>query len=231
MTDPPVAEPTTWRSLAVSRSVDPARERAESRVQAFLDAAVEILSSSGSEDLTVQNVVERSGQSLRSFYLHFAGKYELLLAVFEESIRASANSLAAAIEGVDDPVERLRIFVTEYYRICRLGQPQRSEALLPSRAMGPFGHQLLFDHPEEASRTFAPLVSILEQVLTDAANSGAIRSDLDPEQVAGIVLQAIMFYAFAVTVTGAVSDETPGRGELLWQLLINGLGTNPEQRP
>jgi AcrR family transcriptional regulator len=225
MTDPPVAEATTWRSLAVSRSVDPARERAESRVQAFLDAAIEILGG-GNEDLTVLNVVEHSGQSLRSFYLHFAGKYELLLAVFEESVRAAAESLEAAIEGVDDPVERLRIFVTEYYRICRSGTTHQSDARLPSRAMGNFAHQLLFEHPEEASRSFAPLVSSLEQVLTDAADAGAIRSDLDAEQVAGIVLQAIMFNAFSMTVTGLVSDEMPARGELLWQLLIDGLRTN-----
>ena len=36
------------------------------------------------KDFTVQDVVERSGQSLRSFYQYFAGKHELLLALFEE---------------------------------------------------------------------------------------------------------------------------------------------------
>ena len=43
------------------------------------------------EGFTVQNVVERSGLSLRSFYNHFAGKHELLLALFEESIRMTAD--------------------------------------------------------------------------------------------------------------------------------------------
>ena len=37
---------TSWRDLAVARSLDPARARAEKRVQRFLDAAVGLMSSS-----------------------------------------------------------------------------------------------------------------------------------------------------------------------------------------
>src|SRR5688500_4123797 len=110
--------PTTWRELAVARSLDPARARAEKRVQRFLDAALELMSSSDGKDFTVQQVVERSGQSLRSFYQYFAGKYELLLALFEESVRTTADHLVGAIEGVEDPLERLQVFLREYYLLC-----------------------------------------------------------------------------------------------------------------
>ena len=83
---PATAAPTSFRDVAVARVVDPARLRAERRVQRFLDAALELMSSTSGKDFTVQEVVERSGQSLRSFYQYFAGKYELLLALFEESV-------------------------------------------------------------------------------------------------------------------------------------------------
>ncbi len=88
MTVDPVADPapTSWRDLAVARSLDPARARAEKRVQRFLDAALELMARSPEKEFTVQEVVERSGQSLRSFYQYFAGKHELLLALFEESV-------------------------------------------------------------------------------------------------------------------------------------------------
>ena len=66
-------------------SLDSARTRAENRVQQFLDAAVELMDEDPDRDFTVQEVVDRSGQSLRSFYQYFDGKYELLLALFEES--------------------------------------------------------------------------------------------------------------------------------------------------
>ena len=223
VSEPSRAEPPTWRTRAVSRSVDPARAAAEDRVQRFLDAATELLHSPKGEDFTVQNVVDRSGLSLRSFYHHFAGKYELLLAVFEESVRTTAVHLEQLTEAVDNPLDRLRTFTTEYYRLCRSGQARPSDKRLPNRALGQFAHQLLFDHPDEAAEVFLPLVSLLRQILDDAAASGAIRSDLDREQLAGVILQTIMFNAFGATITGAATDELPGRSELLWELVLRGV--------
>src|SRR5690349_4255820 len=107
------ADATTRREMAVARSLDPARLRAEQRVQRFLDAAMDLMRSSPDREFTVQEVVERSGQSLRSFYQYFAGKHELLLAVFEESVRSSAELVLARIDGITDPLERLHVFTSE----------------------------------------------------------------------------------------------------------------------
>ena len=88
--DPPAAT-VTRRELAVARALDQARSRAENRVELFLDAARELMNTNSGE-FTVQEVVDRSGQSLRTFYQYFAGKHELLLALFEESIRAAGRA-------------------------------------------------------------------------------------------------------------------------------------------
>ena len=86
--------PVRRRDLAVARSLDSARVRSEGRVQRFLDAGFELLASAESgKEFTVQEVVDRSGQSLRSFYQYFAGKHELLLALFDEAIRSTADRL------------------------------------------------------------------------------------------------------------------------------------------
>ena len=97
---PPAEGSASWREQAVARSLDPARVRAEKRVQRFLDAALDLMSDSDSKDFTVQQVVERSGQSLRSFYQYFGGKHELLLAVMEESVRQTAAHLEAVVADV-----------------------------------------------------------------------------------------------------------------------------------
>src|SRR6187431_503577 len=117
--EPPAEVPAaSWRDQAVARSLDSARVRAESRVQRFLDAALELMNDNESgKEFTVQEVVERSGQSLRSFYQYFGGKQELLLALFEESVRSTADHLADKIAGEADPRDRLHTFVVEYYRI------------------------------------------------------------------------------------------------------------------
>src|ERR671925_1472610 len=96
--------PVSWREHAVARSLDPARVRAEKRVQRFLDAALELMNADSAKEFTVQEVVERSGQSLRSFYQYFAGKHELLLALFEESIRTTAEQVRQDVNQSDDPL-------------------------------------------------------------------------------------------------------------------------------
>lgn len=215
---------TSWRELAVARSLDPARARAEKRVQRFLDAALELMSSSENKDFTVQQVVERSGQSLRSFYQYFAGKYELLLALFEEAVRSTADHLAAEVETVDDPLERLRRFTSEYYRLCQPVKPRSAKKGGPPRAMAEFAQQLLTEHPKEASRAFVPLLALLEQILDDAAAAGAIRADLDRRRIAGVILQATMFNAFAATISGTPTRDDAGQAAAeLWQLVFKGL--------
>ena len=229
---PATDRPSSWRELAVARSLDPARARAEERVQRFLDAAVELMMQNDTgKDFTVQDVVERSGQSLRSFYQYFAGKHELLLALFEESVRSTAEHLQQVVDEVDDPFERLHRFVVEHYLLCR--PVRRARATKKSgptpAAMAEFGQKLLTEHPKEASRAFVPVVSLFEQLLDEAAAAGAIRSGLPIRSVAGVALQAIMFNAFAATISGtSIGPDGRDEAEQLWTLFIHGIGTGNE---
>jgi AcrR family transcriptional regulator len=219
----------TWREMAVARSLDPARARAEQRVQRFLDAALELMHSDSEKEFTVQDVVERSGQSLRSFYQYFAGKHELLLALFEESVRSTAEQLQETVNEIDDPFERLHRFVVDHYIICRppvKGKSGRKPRPTPV-AMAEFAQQLLTEHPKEASQAFVPMITLLEQLLADAEAAGGIQPGLPRRRVAGIVLQAIMFNVFAATISGSSIRPDPHEAaEELWGLLLHGIGAD-----
>jgi len=219
--------PSTWRELAVARSLDPARARAEQRVQRFLDAALELMHSDSEKEFTVQDVVEKSGQSLRSFYQYFAGKHELLLALFEESVRSTAEHLQEVVDKIDDPMERLHRFVVEHYVICRpapKGKIGKKPGPTPV-AMAEFAQQLLTEHPKEASQAFVPVITLLEQLLEDAETAGAIQPGLPRRRVAGVVLQGIMFNVFAATISGSSIRPDPHEAaEELWDLIIHGIG-------
>src|SRR6202453_3920414 len=98
----PSAEPA-WKQRAVERSIKTAKLRAAQRVQRFLDAAQAIITEKGTTDFTVQEVVDRARQSLRSFYQHFDGKHELLLALFEDALLRATEQIRAAATGPADP--------------------------------------------------------------------------------------------------------------------------------
>ncbi|HUC04310.1 MAG TPA: TetR/AcrR family transcriptional regulator, partial [Acidimicrobiales bacterium] len=201
--DPHAADaPVRRRDLAVARSLDSARARSEGRVQRFLDAGFELLAMADSgKEFTVQEVVDRSGQSLRSFYQYFAGKHELLLALFDEAIRATAERLEEHTSKEKVPLERMHRFVVEYYRMCLPAPKGRASKNNPTPVMAEFCHQLLTAHQAEASHAFVPLVTLLENVLADAVRAGAVRRGLDRQEVAGRILSTIMFNAaYAATI-------------------------------
>jgi AcrR family transcriptional regulator len=222
----------TWRELAVARSLDSARTRAEVRVQRFLDAAMELMNENSGKDFTVQEVVERSGQSLRSFYQYFGGKHELLLALFEELVRSSAELLEKKVAAVDDPLEKLHVFVVEHYRMARPsvrtkgGPPPKSptKGAPTTPVMVDFAQRLLTDHPAEAARAFAPVVALFNQILDAAADAGAIRPGLRNSFLSGTMLEAIMFNAFSTTIAGVSVRKEEDPAEELWDLFLHGVG-------
>lgn len=134
------------KQRAVERSIKTAKLRAAQRVQRFLDAAQAIIIEKGSTDFTVQEVVDRSRQSLRSFYLQFDGKHELLLALFEDALSRSADQIRAATASHTDPIERLKVAIqllfetsrpdpaakrplfTDFARVCSSRIPPRSRS-------------------------------------------------------------------------------------------------------
>ena len=115
-------EVPAWRQRAVSKSLKAARSRAEKRVQRFMDAAFELIDEKGTTDFTIQEVIDRSEQSLRGFYQYFDGKDELLLALFEETVRRGRRRPAPrrrrGIEA-DRPVARVHDPVARVVRARR----------------------------------------------------------------------------------------------------------------
>lgn len=212
--------------MAVARSLDSARVRSEGRVQRFLDAGFELLAEAQSgKEFTVQEVVERSGQSLRSFYQYFAGKHELLLALFDEAIRSTADYVQEKVSDEKTPLDRLHRFVVEYYRRCLPPADGRSSKSNPTPVLAEFSHELLTAHQEEASRAFVPLMSLLSEVLQEAVDARIVRPGTERHEFVGVVLSTIMFNAaYAGTVSGSAPTKDGERAaEQLWEFISSGI--------
>lgn len=164
MTSP--SEEPAWKQRAVERSIKTAKVRAEQRVQKFLDAAQAIITEKGTTEFTVQEVVDRSRQSLRSFYLQFDGKHELLLALFEDALGRSADQIRAAAAGQSDPVDRLEVAVQLLFELCR-PDPDAKRPLFND-----FAPQLLLTHPAEVKIAHAPLLALFTELMELAAEAG-----------------------------------------------------------
>src|SRR6202167_3337674 len=79
-----------WQRDSVDRSLRNAIDRARKRSDRFVDAAVELLSERDEGDFSIQDVVDRSSQSQRTFYTFFHSKKSLFLPVYETLLRKTA---------------------------------------------------------------------------------------------------------------------------------------------
>ena len=77
----------------------------------IVDAARRLIAERG-ERFTTQELVKEAGVALQTFYRIFAGKDQLLLAVFDDLIAESCAEYEAAAADLPDPVSRLRFYVT-----------------------------------------------------------------------------------------------------------------------
>jgi AcrR family transcriptional regulator len=219
--DPPDEEKRpAWRQRAVSRSLNAARERAEQRVQRFMDAAFELIDEKGSTEFTIQEVIDRSKQSLRGFYQYFDGKDELLLALFEEITRESADDLRAVVEAASEPLERLRAFTIRLHEWCEPIDTPRKRGKHDRRPVSEFSIQLAAKHPERVAAAMAPVSRILVELLDAAVAAGVIR--VPDTRGAAVLMQQLVMYSWF----GNRFVEDPRlrvSAEQTWEFCLRGL--------
>jgi AcrR family transcriptional regulator len=213
------SEEPAWKQRAVERSIKTAKLRAEQRVQKFLDAAQAIITEKGTTEFTVQEVVDRSRQSLRSFYLQFDGKHELLLALFEDALGRSADQIRAAAAGPTDPTERLRVAVELLFELCR-PDPDAKRPLFND-----FAPQLLLTHPAEVKIAHAPQLALFTELMELAQEAGQLRPDANPKRTAAMTMQTVMFIAQS---SASADDATiqPITAEEVWQFCAKGFSAS-----
>ncbi len=206
---PPSEEPA-WRQRAVERSTRAAKLRAEQRVQRFLDAAQTIITEKGNTDFTVQEVVDRSRQSLRSFYQHFDGKHELLLALFEDALRGATDQIRAAASGQSDPLARLKVAVQLLFELSRPDPTARRPPFTD------FAPQLLLSHPAEVRVAHAPLVALLAELMTQAQDAGKLRPGTKARRAAALTMETVMFIAQSSGVSAGGDGAHPLTADEVW---------------
>lgn len=212
----PIESPEpAWRQRAVERSTRAAKLRAEQRVQRFLDAAQELIADKGTTDFTVQEVVERSRQSLRSFYQHFDGKHELLLALFEDALSKSAAEIRERSAAGGDPLEKLRIAVDLLYDSSRPREGRQSPLFTD------FAIQLLVSHPDQVATAHLPLVSFFTELVTEAVAAGQAVAP-KPRRTASLIMQTAMFTAQAPSAPVG-SHPAPITAEEVWAFCVGGI--------
>ncbi len=169
-----------WQRRVLGRSLRSATKKSIDRGASLILTAAHLLEKSNGEGFTVQDVADEAGQSLRTLYLYFESKDDLLLAVFEEAMRTYARLIREAIAGLGDELERLAGAIL-------------AAALMPSHTnsgidvgLARLRLRLGASTPELIARSQRPIANLLVKVTREAARAGVING-VDNEAAAYLI--------------------------------------------
>src|SRR5215468_5705750 len=97
------------------RTASLAREtRYDRRLAEILDHATEVFRKKGYAGASMRDLSRASGMSLAGLYYYFESKQRLLYLIQKHTFATIVQRLKARLEGVTDPEERIRLFVSNH---------------------------------------------------------------------------------------------------------------------
>jgi len=151
---------------------------------AILRAAIDVFAERGFFNAQVADVARTAGVAAGTVYLYYRGKDDLLVSIFERTMREAFTEGRAAIEGIHDPGERLRQFARVH--LGRLGRDRnlaivyQVELRQSIKFMERFSSTLLRDY-----------LSQIRAAIVDGQQTGAFRADLNATSVAKMFFGAL----------------------------------------
>jgi TetR/AcrR family transcriptional repressor of nem operon len=156
--------------------VDDARAR-------LIESTQDLLWERGYTGTSPKAIQERAGVGQGSMYHHFAGKAELAQAAISATAEQMVPGFRVHLDGPGTPLERLRAYLCcerDVLRGCRIGRlVQDKEVVTADEHRGPID--------EVFSSAFAHLAAVLRE----GQAAGEVRDDVDPDQVAVMLVSVV----------------------------------------
>ncbi len=196
--------------------VQRSRARGVEQAKAIVEAAQRLIAAKGS-GFTTQELVKEAGIALQTFYRYFGGKDQLILAVIENMVSESAARFRDQVRDVDDPVARLRFYVTSVVELLAdSGDPESP------RFMATEHWRLQALYPEEIALASKSYTDLLQEEIGAAMQAGVLQP-ADPAYAAWLVTQLVraVFHYYAFVAPEEPYDVIAGR---VWDFCVAGLG-------
>ena len=158
-------------------------ERIDKR-DALLRAAIETFAARGYFNAQVADVARAAGVAAGTVYLYFKSKDDLLVSIFERSMREGLTDSRAVVADLADPPERLRRLARGH--LARLGNDRnlaivfQVELRQSTKFMERFSSTLLRDY-----------LGLIREAIADGQREGLFRADIKPTSAAKMIFGAL----------------------------------------
>jgi AcrR family transcriptional regulator len=221
-TEPAAVAISSWIERAADRSpsVQRSRNRSVKRAQQIVEAARRLVDAKGS-DFTTHDLVKEAGVAVQTFYKHFEGKDQVLLAVLEDLISETCQELARAGQELPDPISRLRLYIRSVVDGIHSGASDG-----PPRFITTEHWRLNHLHPEELAQATRGFSDLLLPEIRAAAEAGLL-APRDAAYDAWLISQLLIavFHHYEYRRTERPIEEVADR---VWEFCLAALGGRPD---
>ena len=152
--------------------------------EAILRAAIEVFADRGFFGAQVADIARAAGVAAGTVYLYFHGKDDLLVSIFEKTMRDAIDEGRAALAGLDDPRDRLRAIARLHLE--RLGRDRELAVVfqVELRQSTKFMERL-------SSTMLREYLGLIREAIADGQKLDLFRADLRPTIAAKVFFGAL----------------------------------------
>ncbi len=183
----------------------------------ILRAATRVFAQNGFFQSQVADVARVAGVAAGTVYLYFKSKDDILVAIFERSMREVIAEGRAAVSGVSDPAERLRRIA--HLHLGRLGRDKHLAVVFQVEL------RQSVKFMERFSTTFLQdYLKLIRDAIAEGQHSGAFRHDISATTATKIFFGALDEMATNWMLSRRKYDLT-AEADAVVDLFINGVGS------
>ena len=159
-------------SVASVTSLRPSAPTRIDKRDAILRGAIDVFAGRGFFNAQVADVARAAGVAAGTVYLYFEGKDDLLVSIFEKTMREAIAEGRAAVAPLRDPIEQLRTVARVH--LDRMGRDRNLAVVfqVELRQSTKFMERL-------SSTLLREYLGVIRAIIVDGQKGGAFRKDLN----------------------------------------------------
>jgi AcrR family transcriptional regulator len=145
----------------------------------ILSSTARLVAKRGMASVTMSQIAEVTGIGRTTLHRYFTDVDSILAAWHKQQIAANLDQLADVRKRTNSPGERLEAVLDTYAQIVHAHRRDGGD-------LASVRHR-----DEHVARAHEGLVSLVEDVIREAASTGSVRTDIAPEELAAYCLHAL----------------------------------------
>ena len=183
---------------------------------AILRAAIKVFARHGYFQSQVADVARVAGVAAGTVYLYFRSKDDLLVSIFERTMKDAIDEGRAALADVADPVDRLRRIARLH--LDRLGRDRDLAVVMQVELRQSIKFMERF-----SSTHLQDYLNIIRRTISEGQAAGAFRNDVSPNAAAKVFFGALDEMATNWMLSRR-KYALAGDADVVVDLIIGGLG-------